>query len=74
MIVEIIGIVASVLVVISFFLNGETYIRAVNMIGSVVFVIYGSLLGSISVIFLNSMSIIINTIKIYKLLKGETLK
>lgn len=68
---ELIGIVASVIVAISFFMNGEHYIREVNMIGSAVFVVYGLLIGSISVVFLNTLSIIINTIKLYKIYKGE---
>ncbi len=67
--VEVIGIVASVMIVASFFVNGEKTIRAANMVGSVVFIIYGVLIGSFSVAFLNSASIIINTIKIYKINK-----
>jgi len=67
--VEVIGIVASVMIVVSFFVNGEKTIRAVNMVGSAVFIIYGVLIGSFSVIFLNSASIIVNTIKIYKINK-----
>lgn len=67
--VEVIGIVASVLIVVSFFVNGEKTIRAANMVGSAVFIIYGVLIGSFSLIFLNSASIIVNTIKIYKINK-----
>lgn len=67
--VEVIGIVASVMIVASFFVNGEKTIRAANMVGSVVFIIYGVLIGSFSLIFLNSASIIVNTIKIYKINK-----
>lgn len=67
--VEVIGIVASVMIVASFFVNGEKTIRAANIAGSAVFIIYGVLIGSFSVIFLNSASIIVNTIKIYKINK-----
>ena len=67
--VEVIGIVASVMIVVSFFVNGEKTIRAANIAGSAVFIIYGVLIGSFSVIFLNSASIIVNTIKIYKINK-----
>ena len=69
--VEVIGIVASIMIVASFFMNGERTIRASNMVGSVVFIIYGVLIGSFSVAFLNSASIIINTIKINKINKEE---
>jgi len=67
--VEVIGIVASVMILASFFVNGEKTIRAANIVGSAVFIIYGVLIGSFSVIFLNSASIIVNTIKIYKINK-----
>lgn len=69
--VEIIGLVASVLVAASFFMNGETFIRAVNIIGSVVFVIYGMLISSLSVMLLNTISIAVNTVKIYNLKKEK---
>lgn len=69
--VEIIGLIASVLVAASFFMNGEKSIRAVNMIGAAVFVIYGALIGSISVVFLNALSIIVNLVKIYKMKKEK---
>ena len=67
--VEVIGIAASVMIVVSFFVNGEKTIRAANMVGSAVFIIYGVLIGSFSLIFLNSASIVVNAIKIYKINK-----
>lgn len=72
--VEIIGIIASVMIAISFFMNGEKHIRAVNMVGSVIFVVYGILIGSISVAFLNTVSIIVNTVKIYNINKEDNSK
>lgn len=72
--VEIIGIIASMMIAISFFMNGERRIRAVNMVGSVIFVVYGILIGSISVAFLNTVSIIVNTIKIYNINKEDNSK
>lgn len=72
--VEIIGIIASVMIVISFFMNGERRIRAVNMVGSVIFVVYGIWIGSISVAFLNTVSIIVNTMKIYNINKEDNSK
>lgn len=65
--VEAIGLIASVLVVICFFLNGEKRIRTVNTIGSGVFLIYAILIDSVSLIFLNSVSVVVNLFKIYKL-------
>ena len=69
--VELIGIIASVMIVISFFMNGERRIRAVNMVGSIIFVVYGIWIGSISVAFLNTVSIIVNTMKIYNINKED---
>lgn len=69
--VELIGVIASLIVSVSFFMNGERRIRYVNLIGSIVFAIYGFLMGSISIVFLNALSIIVNTVKIYKLNKEE---
>lgn len=72
--VEIMGVIASVMVATSFFMNGERHIRAVNTAGSIIFVIYGILIGSISVAFLNAVSIIVNTVKIYKINKEDNSK
>lgn len=72
--VEIIGIIASITVAVSFFMNGETRIRTVNIIGSAIFGIYGILIGSISIILLNAVSIIVNIMKIYKINKEDNSK
>lgn len=69
--VEIIGTIASVLAATSFFMNGEKRIRTVNMIASIVFIVYALCLGSISLIFLNSISIVVNAVKIYKIKKEK---
>lgn len=68
---EIVGIIASVLIMTSFLTKGEKAIRAFNMIGSAIFILYGVLLGSFSIVILNLMSIIINARRIYKLNKEE---
>lgn len=64
--VEIIGIAASVFVLISFLSNGEMKIRLVNIIGATLFIIYGVLINSFSVWFLNGILFIVHC---YKLLK-----
>lgn len=69
--IEMIGIIASSVVAVSFFMNGERRIRTVNTIGSIIFAIYGLLIGSVSIVFLNALSIIVNAIKIYKIIKEE---
>lgn len=70
--IELIGIMASVVIVISFFMNGESKLRTLNIVGSIVFVIYGVLIGSVSVVFLNAVSIIVNVVKVHRLRKEKT--
>jgi hypothetical protein len=57
---EIIGIGASLLVLISFLLKDVRKLRIVNSVGCIVFVVYGVLLGSVPVVFTNSAIILIN--------------
>lgn len=64
--VELIGILATVLVLVSFLFTGETKIRFINIVGAAVFVVYGILINSLSVWILNSALIIIHIIKLYK--------
>lgn len=72
--VELIGVIASIVVVISFFMNGEKRIRKTNIVGSFIFALYGFLITSISILFLNIVSVIVNIIKIYKLNEEEIKK
>lgn len=61
---ESIGILASIIVLISFIARGENKIRIINIIGALVFVIYGLLINAFSVWFLNGMLVIIHLYKI----------
>ena len=67
---EIIGIIATLFVVVAFTLNGERKIRIFNFIGAVIFVIYGLLINSFSTILLNASLIIIQLFKIKSLKEG----
>ena len=64
---EIIGLLAGVFILISFKLSGEAKIRSVNMIGAVLFVIYGIMISAISILVLNSLLFIIHCYKLSKL-------
>lgn len=66
--IEIIGIIATLCVLASFVLNGESKIRVVNIVGAIIFVIYGLLIRSISVWLLNGALIFIH---LYKLCKSR---
>ena len=63
---EIIGTCASLIVLVSFLMKGEKSIRLVNIVGAILFVIYGLLIGAFSVWFLNGALVLIH---IYKLIK-----
>lgn len=57
---EIIGTIASIIVLISFLMNNEKLIRLVNIIGALLFVIYGITINAFSVWFLNGALILIH--------------
>lgn len=57
---EIIGIMASLFVLTSFVFRGEATIRKINIIGASLFVIYGLLIGALSVWLLNGTLIAIH--------------
>jgi len=64
--IEIIGIVATVMILISMSfktttLKGSIIMRITNIIGSIVFTVYGALLPAISTAILNALLVIINT-------------
>lgn len=64
---EIIGVFASVMVLISFVLNGEKQIRIVNIFGATLFVIYGLLINAFSVWFLNGALLGVHCYKLIKM-------
>lgn len=57
---EILGIIASTLVLISFLFKKERSIRLVNILGAIMFVIYGLLINALSVWLLNGILIFIH--------------
>ncbi len=63
---EIIGIIATITVLISFLMSTLFWIRVINIIGAVLFVVYGILIHSISTWILNSALIIIHVIYLSK--------
>ena len=67
--IEIIGIIATLLVLSSFLATGEKKIRTINIFGAIIFVIYGLLLNAISVWLLNGLLIFIHIYYLNKLRK-----
>lgn len=66
--IEILGIIATLFVLAAFMLNDVKQIRIVDLIGAILFVIYGILIHSLSVSLLNGILIIIH---LYKLIKRK---
>jgi len=66
---EIIGTIASIVIMLAFILNGEKKIRIVDLIGAILFIVYGVLIKSFSVVFLNGCLTLVQIYKLYKLRK-----
>lgn len=58
--IEIIGICATLFVLLSFLFRDEKRIRLVNIVGAALFVTYGLIMGALSVWLLNALLIIIH--------------
>lgn len=66
---EIVGIIATLFVLTSFLMSGERNIRIINIVGALIFVVYGILIGALSVWILNGALFFIHIYKLYKLNK-----
>jgi len=71
MAIEVIGIVATIIVLLSFVFKEPVQIRAVNAIGAVLFVIYGIMINALSVWLLNLILIVIQLYNIIDLKKRK---
>lgn len=69
--IEGIGIVATIAIIIAFTTKGELKIRVIDTIGAIIFVVYGVLIQSLSVILLNVVLIGIQIYHINRLKKGD---
>ena len=72
--IEIVGIVASLIVLASFLMKDILVIRLVNIVGAVVFIVYGILIGAFATWFVNAALMIVHIIYIIKELKEKKLK
>lgn len=64
---EIIGLCGTVFILIAFLFNTEKQIRIFDMIGSVLFVVYGALIGAYSNVVLNGTLILVHILKLRKM-------
>lgn len=65
---EILGTIASILVLISFLMKSEKKIRTVNIFGALLFTVYGLGIGAFSVWFLNGTLCFVH---VYHLARGH---
>ena len=66
---EVVGIVASLFVFLSFFWSNEKMTRIINMVGCVIFVIYALLIGSLSVMIMNGACLVLHIVKLVQMRK-----
>tara|TARA_B100001939_G_C16471366_1_gene417395 strand:- start:295 stop:522 length:228 start_codon:yes stop_codon:yes gene_type:complete len=66
---ELIGWIGNVFVVISFLNNDTLKLRSYNLVGASLWLFYGIVAGSFSIIFLNVVVISIQTVKISQIIK-----
>ena len=63
---EFLGILTTLLVLVSFLFSKEKNIRIINIIGALLFVLYGASINSFSIWVLNLMLIIVHLYKLYR--------
>ena len=66
---ELIGWIGNVFVVISFLNNDTLKLRSYNLVGASLWLVYGIVAGSFSIIFLNVVVISIQIVKITRILR-----
>lgn len=66
---EILGFLASFIVLASFILRGEKKIRLVNILGALCFVVYGLMIHSWSVAFMNAALVLVHLFQFWNMAK-----
>jgi len=69
---EYIGYVASGIVLLSFLMRKMFFLRVVNTVGCIFFIVYGMMLGSIPIILTNTAIVLINVYYLTKRNKQTT--
>ena len=67
--IEACGLLATLLVFVSFLPKNILFIRAVNLVGSIFFVVYGFGVGAFWTGFMNAGLIIVHAVHLFKILK-----
>lgn len=61
---ELIGIIGTLFILVGFTSDRESIIRIFDMIGAVLFIIYGAMIGAISTVILNACLVLVNGYKL----------
>jgi hypothetical protein len=69
---EIVGWVATFVVIGSFLINDMLKLRSVNLVGATLWLVYGVIAGSLSIMFLNIVVMSIQIFKIRQLLNNKS--
>ena len=69
---EIVGWVATFVVIGSFLINDMLKLRSVNLVGATLWLVYGVIAGSLSIMFLNVVVMSIQIFKIRQLLNNKS--
>lgn len=64
---ELIGYAGSILVAVSLMMKSLVRLRLINLVGAIIFVIYGLLIGAIPVVFLNGLILSINIYNLWQM-------
>lgn len=72
--IEVIGVVASLMVLASFLMKDILVVRLVNIVGAIIFIVYGILIGAFATWFVNAALIVVHVIYIIKDLKEKKQK
>ncbi|MGV6989124.1 YgjV family protein [Testudinibacter sp. P80/BLE/0925] len=65
--IEVLGYIATAFVAGSFLLSSMLYLRLINAIGAMMFIVYGILIASMPVVLLNVFITVVNIYQIIKL-------
>ena len=66
---EWLGILGTMFIILAFTMNGETKIRVLDMVGALLFIVYGFTINSFSTILLN---VVLVFVQAYKLLRRKS--
>lgn len=64
--IEFVGILATIFIVLSFVFQKENQIRTINIVGCILFVVYGVIIGAFSTWLSNGILILIHSYYLWK--------